>query len=83
MPWGRLERSGDDNMSSQCDMCSNYVYDEDEGYYYCDVNLDEDDMYRFMKGSIVHFLVLKMNISWQENSRLKYLLFIVEKQFAI
>ena len=31
---------------------SNYVYDEDEGYYYCDVNLDEDDMYRFMKGSI-------------------------------
>ena len=52
MPWGILERSGDDNMSSQCDMCSNYVYDEDEGYYYCDVNLDEDDMYRFMKGSI-------------------------------
>lgn len=40
-------------MASQCDMCTNYVYDEIEDYYYCNVNLDEDDMYRFMKGSMV------------------------------
>ena len=39
-------------IQSQCDICSNYVYDELEEYYYCDVNLDEDEMYRFMKGSV-------------------------------
>lgn len=39
-------------MASQCDICTNYVYDEIEDYYYCNVNLDEDDMYRFMKGSM-------------------------------
>ena len=39
-------------MASQCDMCTNYVYDEIEDYYYCNANLDEDDMYRFMKGSM-------------------------------
>ena len=39
-------------MASQCDMCTNYVYDEIEDYYYCNVNLDEDDMYRYMKGSM-------------------------------
>ena len=39
-------------MASQCDLCANYVYDEIEDYYYCDVNLDEDDMYRFMKGTL-------------------------------
>lgn len=39
-------------MAGQCDMCSNYMYDEMEDYYYCNVNLDEDDMYRFMKGNV-------------------------------
>lgn len=31
-----------------CDSCNNYVYDEEEDYYYCDVDLDEDEMYHFM-----------------------------------
>ena len=35
---------------SNCDACVNYVYDEDEEYYYCDVDLDEDEMYRFLTG---------------------------------
>lgn len=39
-------------MAGQCDMCSNYMYDEVEDYYYCNVNLDEDDMYKFMKGNV-------------------------------
>lgn len=34
-----------------CEYCSNYVYDEEEDYYYCDVDLDEDEMYRFLTGS--------------------------------
>ena len=31
-----------------CDYCANYVYDEDEDEYFCDVNLDEDEYMRFM-----------------------------------
>lgn len=34
-----------------CEFCANYVYDEDEDYYFCDVDLDEDEMYRFLTGS--------------------------------
>ncbi|MGN0431091.1 MAG: DUF6472 family protein [Lachnospiraceae bacterium] len=36
---------------SNCDMCANYEYDEDEEYYTCAANLDEDEMYRFLTGS--------------------------------
>ena len=36
---------------SNCDACVNYVYDEDEEYYYCEVDLDEDEMYRFLTGT--------------------------------
>ena len=36
---------------SNCDMCANYEYDEDEEYYTCAANLDEDEMYRVLTGS--------------------------------
>lgn len=36
---------------SNCDNCVNYVYDEDYECYVCDVNLDEDDMQKFLSGS--------------------------------
>ena len=29
-------------MAMNCDYCSNYIYDEEEDSYYCDVNLDEE-----------------------------------------
>ena len=35
---------------SNCDMCVNYVYDEEDECYICLVNLDEDEMYRFLSG---------------------------------
>ena len=38
-------------ISSVCDNCRNYRYDEDYECYVCDVNLDEDDMMRFMTGT--------------------------------
>lgn len=38
-------------MGSQCDTCSNYVYDEDYECYVCMVDLDEDDMARFLSGT--------------------------------
>jgi hypothetical protein len=36
---------------TNCDDCVNYVYDEDAECYVCLVNLDEDEMYRFMTGT--------------------------------
>lgn len=31
-----------------CETCSNYVYDEDYGYYVCEADLDEDEMAAFL-----------------------------------
>lgn len=36
---------------ASCDRCANYAYDEDYDYYVCDINLDEDDMERFLAGN--------------------------------
>ena len=33
-----------------CDSCNNLIYDEDYECYVCDMNLDEDDMVRFLGG---------------------------------
>lgn len=33
-----------------CDSCVYNVYDEDDEAYYCDVDMDEDDVARMMQG---------------------------------
>ena len=33
-----------------CEACVNYIYDEEYECYSCLVNLDEDELYRFMQG---------------------------------
>lgn len=38
---------------SQCDTCSNYVYDEEYDDYMCMVDIDEDEMSRMFSDS--HF----------------------------
>lgn len=38
-------------MATNCDDCANYVYDEECDCWVCLVNLDEDEMYRFMSGT--------------------------------
>ena len=38
------------NRKTSCECCGNYVYDEQNDYYVCEVNLDEDEMYRFVRG---------------------------------
>lgn len=38
-------------VKSRCESCSNYVYDDEYGCYSCTVNLDEDEMYRFLSGT--------------------------------
>ena len=47
------KKSAGGRMSGQegCEYCSNFVYDEDYEYYVCDINLDEDEMARFMSYS--------------------------------
>ena len=35
-------------MASSCDMCAHYVYDEEDDFYECLVNMDEDDFARFI-----------------------------------
>ncbi|MDD5934465.1 MAG: DUF6472 family protein [Clostridiales bacterium] len=37
---------------SNCESCVNYVYDEEYECYYCEVDLDEDDMSRFMSDTL-------------------------------
>ena len=35
---------------SNCEMCNNFVYDDEDECYVCDMNLDEDDMVKFLTG---------------------------------
>lgn len=36
---------------SNCETCVNYVYDEDYECYICEMDLDEDDMVKFLSAS--------------------------------
>mgnify|MGYP001397452198 FL=1 len=38
------------NKKTSCECCGNYVYDEENDYYICEVDLDEDEMVRFVQG---------------------------------
>ena len=38
-------------MTTSCDFCAYNEYDEEDEAYYCSVNMDEDDMARFMQSS--------------------------------
>ena len=35
-------------MATSCESCGNFVYDEDYEYYVCEMDLDEDEMSRFL-----------------------------------
>ena len=36
---------------TNCDMCANYEYNEETGFYECLVSLDEDEMVQFLSGN--------------------------------
>lgn len=42
------------NEKNSCESCMNYVYDNEYDCYVCEVNLDEDDMVRFLSSSQFH-----------------------------
>lgn len=37
-------------VKSNCEICMNYYYDEEYECYACSMDLDEDEMYRFVQG---------------------------------
>lgn len=39
-------------MVYSCETCANYAYDEEEDFYECDVNMDEDDYGRLLSGNM-------------------------------
>ena len=42
-------KRGEINMKgTSCEFCANYTYDDECDEYYCDINLDEDEYYRFV-----------------------------------
>ncbi len=38
-------------VASNCETCVNFVYDEDYECYICEMDLDEDDMVKFLSAS--------------------------------
>lgn len=50
---------------SNCDFCVNYVYDEDYQCYQCEVNLDEDELAKFMRFSYNDCPHFKINDEYQ------------------
>ena len=47
--WRRIQ--GGFTMQTNCDFCAYNEYDEEDECYYCSVNMDEDDMARFIQSS--------------------------------
>jgi len=43
-----MKKSDKKPVITSCDMCAYYTYDEEYEYYSCEMDLDEDEAYRFM-----------------------------------
>lgn len=46
---------------TNCEYCANYVYEEEYDYYVCTVNLDEDEMVRFLSGNSIQCPYFQMD----------------------
>ena len=38
-------------MAKNCESCVHYDYDEEQDVYYCTMDLDQDEMGRFLRGT--------------------------------
>ena len=47
--------------ATNCEMCSYYVYDEESECYVCDMDLDEDDLVKFLQGTNDRCAYFSMN----------------------
>lgn len=41
-----------EGVKSNCEMCDYYIYDDEYDNYYCEMDLDEDEMFDFVTSSI-------------------------------
>lgn len=41
-------------QGTNCESCMHYVFDEEYDCYVCQVNLDEDDMGRFLSNTVMN-----------------------------
>ena len=39
------------SSASACEYCNNFVWDEEDECYYCDMNMDEDDYVRLVSSN--------------------------------
>ena len=46
---------------TSCECCGNYIYDEDYDCYVCDMNLDEDEMARFLTDTFYYCPYFQFN----------------------
>ena len=46
------KRNGGNSMQSNCETCMYFGYDEEFEEYFCEVNLDEDEMGRFLSNTM-------------------------------
>lgn len=46
---------------TNCECCGNYYYDDEYGCFVCEVDLDEDEMARFMTNSFDHCPYFQFN----------------------
>lgn len=53
-------QGGEMGRSANCEYCVNYSYDEDYECYTCEVNLDEDEMAKFITGDFRQCPYFKM-----------------------
>ena len=42
----------DREIKTNCESCVNYVLDEEYGEYYCKIDLDEDEMEKYVSGNM-------------------------------
>ena len=38
-------------IATNCEECANYIYNDEYECYCCDINLDEDEMMKFISGT--------------------------------
>ena len=52
-------------MADQCEFCANFVSDDEFGDY-CNINLDEDEMARFLTRSTDTFIIFNFMMSTKQ-----------------
>ena len=49
----------------QCECCSYYEYNEEDGWYECMIAMDEDEMARFLQGKVRECPYFSFNLEYQ------------------